>query len=106
MKKIAYCLSVLFVLGILAGCATPYHGAVFTQVNLASGHLQYPIDAAKGDKKGESSCIGVLGLIAVGDASVGEAMIQGGIKKVHHVDYQVTSVLGLFATHTTTVYGE
>jgi hypothetical protein len=106
MKKIIGCIMAVCLVGILTGCATPYQGSVFTDVKLASHHLQYPIDAANGEKTGESSCIGILGLIATGDASVGAAMKQGGITKIHHVDYGYTSVLFIFAKHTTTVYGQ
>ncbi|RLC44605.1 MAG: hypothetical protein DRH57_09010, partial [Candidatus Cloacimonadota bacterium] len=27
-------------------------------------------------------------------------MENGGIKKVHHIDYKSSSILGLFSTHT------
>jgi hypothetical protein len=33
-------------------------------------------------------------------------MDNGGIKKVHHVDYKVRNILGIIAEYTTTVYGE
>jgi len=42
----------------------------------------------------------------MGDASIQAAMQNGGITKIHHVDYKVTSVLGVYATYTTVVYGE
>jgi len=33
-------------------------------------------------------------------------MQVGGIKKIHHVDYRVFSVLGIFGRTTTQVWGE
>ena len=59
-----------------------------------------------GSKVGTSSSIGVLGLVNVGDASIQKAANQAGIKKVSHVDVKKTSVLGLFASYKTIVYGE
>lgn len=58
-------------------------------------------------KKGVSSATGVLGLIASGDASIKAAMENGGITKVHHVDYEKDIVLGgVYQKLTTIVYGE
>lgn len=59
-----------------------------------------------GIKVGTSNAIGVLGLVAVGDASITKAAKEGGITKISHVDIQKTSVLGLFASYKTMVYGE
>jgi hypothetical protein len=44
--------------------------------------------------------------IATGDSSVKKAMENGGITKIHHVDYQVMNVLGIYVKYTTVVYGE
>ncbi len=57
-------------------------------------------------KKGEASYTSILGLIATGDASLKEAMESGGITKVHHIDQQVTSILGIISTYKIIVYGE
>ena len=38
--------------------------------------------------------------------SIEEALAEGGIKKIHHIDYEITNVLGLFATKTIIIYGE
>jgi len=46
-----------------------------------------------------------LGLIATGDASIRAAMEDGGITEVVYVDYESTSILGLYATFTVVVYG-
>ena len=59
-----------------------------------------------GSKKGEASTVSVLGWFAVGDASVQKAAKEAGITKISHVDEESTSVLGLFAKYTITVYGE
>ncbi len=44
--------------------------------------------------------------IFTGDASLEAAMKQVGITKVHHIDQEVTSILGLWSTYTIYVYGE
>ncbi len=107
MKRLGLFIVSLFFVGMLAGCAaSPYQGMIYSDVILNSYHLQPPMDAQSAQKSGTSSCSCILGLIAVGDASVGAAMQQGGIKKCHHVDYSHMNFLGFFAQHTTTVYGE
>ncbi len=58
-----------------------------------------------GTKVGTSHAIGVLGLVGIGDYGYNEAIKNGNIKKVSHVDYEVFSVLGLFSKVTTYVYG-
>ena len=59
-----------------------------------------------GTKVGTSKSIGVLGLVAIGDASIQTAANSAGIKKISHVDAKKTSVLGLFAKYELLVYGE
>ncbi|MCM1070136.1 MAG: TRL-like family protein [Alistipes timonensis] len=59
-----------------------------------------------GTKVGTSSSLGVLGLVSVGDASIQTAANSAGIKKISHVDVQKTSILGLYASYKTVVYGE
>lgn len=56
-------------------------------------------------KKGVASSKGII-LFNTGDASIGAAMREGGLSKVHHVDYDVTNILFLYNEIKTTVYGE
>lgn len=92
---------------LLSGCAmmmssAPVSGALFTDVRA-------PITATPGpsySKVGQASATSILGIIATGDASIEAAMRNGDITKIHHVDYKINSVLGLFATYTIYVYGE
>lgn len=56
-------------------------------------------------KVGEASSEAII-CVATGDSSIKAAAANGGITKIQHVDYHVTSVLGLYAKTTTTVYGE
>ena len=57
-------------------------------------------------KKGEASFTSILGILATGDASLKEAMETGGITKVHHIDQEVSSILGIISTYKIIVYGE
>jgi len=57
-------------------------------------------------KRGEAKYTSILGIIATGDASLKEAMESGGITKVHHIDQQITNILGVVATYKIIVYGE
>lgn len=59
-----------------------------------------------GKKVGTSKAINVLGFVASGDASINSAAKNAGIKKISHVDQKQTSILGLFSTYETIVYGE
>jgi len=60
-----------------------------------------------GNKQGKSSAVSILGLIAVGDASMAKAAKAGRITKISTVDTKYTSVLfGLYCKTTTEVSGE
>ncbi len=47
-----------------------------------------------------------LGMVAIGDASIEAAKKNGGITKVHHVDWAVENILGIIGKYRVTVYGE
>lgn len=106
MKKIfiVFVLAV-FLGGLIVGCMpvkSPVVGVVFTDVKAN--------DSATSNvgmkKSGNAKCITVLGLVAVGDCSIETAMKNGGITKVHHVDYEAKNILGIYAEYTVNVYGE
>jgi len=91
----------------LAGCGavavSPVTGTLYTNVKGTYGGVT-PLEGAS--KEGKASCQSILGLAALGDCSIQKAMENGGITKIHHVDYQTQNILGIFATHTVIVYGE
>jgi hypothetical protein len=93
-------------LPLIAGCAAyavaPVTGFVYTDVKGPMTATSNP----GGEKVGTAICTSILGLVAQGDASIETAARNGGITKIHHVDYHSTSILGIYATFTTTVYGE
>ena len=58
-------------------------------------------------KTGEATCSAFMGIVSAGDCSINAAMQNGGISKVHHVDFQHSVILGGLAdSHTTIVHGE
>jgi len=104
MKVVSVLLAVTVMCVFITGCASSMpNGALLTQVKLpvATSDL-----AAKGPKVGVSECVSYFGLIATGDASIDTAMRQGGITKVHHVDWEVDNLLGLIGKYKCVVYGE
>jgi hypothetical protein len=44
-------------------------------------------------KMGSVECASILGLFATGDASIETAMKNGGITKIHHIDYHSTGII-------------
>ena len=99
--------------GLLAmatsGCAAFAHGGD----SLVTGYIYsgYKTDGQIGNgeaatKTGEACASSILGLVATGDASVSAAKAEGGIKEVSHVDHDVFSVLGIYATTCTIVVGK
>jgi TRL-like protein family len=103
----------LIVVGILAvmtvamvGCVSPVGapimGAIYTDVTGPG----YAIDStAAFSKVGTSECSAII-CVATGDASVQKAAQSVGITKIHHVDVNYMSILGLYGKVVTTVYGE
>ena len=60
-----------------------------------------------GSKVGESKMQSILWLVAWGDAGTQAAARNGGITTITHADRRVLSILGgLYAEHTTIVYGD
>ncbi len=105
MKKVILSLSAVLAL-TLASCSTISTGAGIGALYTGTSEGKIATSNTVGTKVGTSSSIGVLGLVVVGDASIQEAANKAGIKKISHVDVQKTSVLGLFASYKTVVYGE
>lgn len=91
---------------ILASCSTISTGAGMGVAYTSVTEGQIATSNNAGTKVGTSSATGVLGLVAIGDASIQNAAKQAGITRISHVDAKKTSILGLFATYKTIVYGE
>lgn len=61
---------------------------------------------AGSSKVGTAEVKGYVGLVAMGDASIQTAAREAGITRIHHVDYQSKSYLGLYTIYTIIVYGD
>jgi hypothetical protein len=96
---------VLIAVFFLSGCAmtmTPAIGFLYSDVSgphSATSNATY-------SKMGTSKAQSILGWVALGDASIEAAMKNGGITKVHHVDYHTKNILSIYSELTVFVYGE
>lgn len=98
--------ALLVLAAFFAGCAayavSPVTGFIYTGV-------KGPVDSgvqADAAKEGKACASSILGWIATGDASIDAAKKAGGIKEVSSVDFQSTSILGLYAQFCTIVRGK
>ncbi len=89
----------------LSGCATaisPVNGSLYSNVRapmMATDNNEKPT------KIGRANARSILGIYAVGDASIESAAKNAGITRIHHVDYQTQTILGVVADFTVIVYG-
>lgn len=107
MKKLIVCASAAAMVVLATGCVGP-NGPLVGTVGGIYSDVSGPIAVTSNtgaSKSGSAVSKGVLGF-AWGDSSIKAAAAAGGITKVQHVDYHVTSVLGIYCETTVTVYGE
>jgi hypothetical protein len=103
MRKIMIAAVLIAVSQLAMACAmakSPVTGVWYTNVKAPEA-----VGAGPAVKSGESCATSILGLIAVGDASIDAARKAGGIVDVAYVDSQSFSLLGLFATYCVQVRG-
>jgi hypothetical protein len=106
MNKLARRLTLAIVCAsFLTGCTTVGHAPVTSLVTLREKGPVSAGSAAGSSKVGRSEAWGIL-VFATGDASISAAMQNGGITRIHHVDHETSSFLGVYAKYTTIVYGE
>lgn len=105
-KRMKRTLLALAVLGIVAQSglaqADPY-----TKGNIWENTI-VPLDAAKpemNDREGEATCKNVLNMVQWGECGVAQAMQNGKIQKVNHVDVHREGSI-FFKKVTTKVYGK
>ena len=105
MKKVIAGIAVLSVCSMLfSGCATSFpQGVFFTQLRLP---LAATSNGTRSPKVGTAECVSYLGLITTGDASIQTAKRNGGLTKIHHVDWEVENILGIIGKYKLIVYGE
>lgn len=99
MKK-AICAAVAAISLSLTACGSM--GMIYTDYTAAGTATSNTL----GSKVGSAQRTSVLGLVAIGNSGIEAAAKSAGITKVSHVDVREFSVLGLFSTVTTYVYGE
>lgn len=106
MKKLARSLTLAIVAAcLLTGCMTMGHAPVTSLITLEEKGPVAVGPAAGSSKVGRAEAWGIL-VFATGDASISAAMKNGGITRIHHVDHETSSFLGVYAKYTTIVYGE
>lgn len=106
MKKFATAALLAAILLGGASCAsTKPVGILYTDIRvpITTGNAA---DATASPKVGVAVSKSVLGLVATGDSSITAACANGGIRKIHHVDWEANSILGLFSTYRCVVWGE
>lgn len=106
MRKVLCGLGVAVVAGaaiFTVGCASPYpQGIIYTDLSLphtATANAASP-------KMGVAECTSILALVTMGDASINTAAKNGGITKIHSVDWEAKNILGIYGTYRTIVRGE
>ena len=107
MRKLIGCASAGALAVLLTGCVGPM-GPMGAAVGMVSTDVSGPVLAtgnAGASKVGQASSTGII-CIATGDSSIKAACANGGITKISHVDYHITSVLSVYTKTTVTVYGE
>ncbi len=107
MKKIIAFVMLCASAVMFTGCGViPMKGTVLTPITLEHVVSEPVVDnGVRPIKRGETTSGGII-LFGTGDASIGTAMRNGGITKVHHVDYSVMNILFLYTEMKTIVYGE
>ena len=104
MKKL---LVVAALAAIGSGCVMvgPSNAKSALTLDVQSPDMSFVDNSVQPLKKGTATSQGILCFVD-GDASLKAAMENGGITKVHHVDYKVKNILGIVGSTTTIVYGE
>mgnify|MGYP006300153009 CR=1 FL=1 len=107
-KKLVTLASSVIAAFLLSGCLVapvmPPTGVIFTS-------YKAPLDwdqegQTLGTKTGSSQSMSILGLVAIGDASIAEAAKDGGLTAIHGADYEYFHVLGVYQRYRTILHGE
>ena len=104
MKKL---IAVAALAVIASGCIMvgKTNAAAPLMLNVQSPDTSFIDNSVNPAKKGTATASGII-IFTEGDASLKKAMENGGITKVHHVDYEVKSIFGIVGSSTTIVWGE
>ena len=103
MRRTFLVLGCVAAVGLLSGCVTSFPvGSIFTEVSLPVAVTSQ----GSYSKVGRAQCESILGLVAIGDASIEQACKNGNITKIHHVDWKARNILGVIGKYECVVYGE
>ena len=107
MKKVLVPLCMIAAMMTFTGCVMAPGRSVVAplQMSVGSPGLDFVDNSVRPLKSGKATATGII-FFADGNASIKAAMEQGGITKVHHVDYETTNIFGIIASHTVIVWGE
>lgn len=106
MKKLMTLTMGIAVAMMMAGCVTSY-GTIGAPLTLDQTYTDtnFIDNAVRPVKKGSATVTGIV-LFTSESASIMTAMKNGGITKIHHVDYRVKNIFNLFVEKTVIVWGE
>jgi len=105
MAKRLLVLALLVSVVMMAGCVMPYRATISAPIMKTNSAIMLGDTSVGYSKVGEAECEGIV-LVAFGDASIKAAMEDGGITRIHHVDSEEISVLGVYCRQVIKVYGE
>jgi hypothetical protein len=78
---------------LVSGCASmraPTYGVLYTDVHAGEGVTE----SQSGNRVGEACAMSILGLVAIGDASIEAARRNGAVTMITSVDAHYYSLLG------------
>lgn len=103
MKKL---LALAALVACASGCVMVGPSNAESAITLDVGAPGASFDNSVGmTKVGKATSSGII-CFTEGDSSIKAAMENGGITKIHHIDYKVRNILGIVGSSTTIVYGE
>ena len=104
MKKLMFC---AVLAAAASGCVMvgKTNAAAPIVIDVQSPDVSFIDNSVKPVKQGTASATGII-CVTQGDASIKAAMENGGITKIHHVDYKVNNIFGIVGSTTTIVWGE
>jgi hypothetical protein len=107
MKNLVNVALAVVMVSTLGGCAMASggNGAVLGTI-YTSYKMGGAVGSGTGTKSGEACASSILGIFASGDASISAAKAAGGITQLAHVDHNVSSILGIYASTCTVAVGQ
>ena len=102
MKKLFFAICVVALFSSCAAVQSPVGAWAYVNVK---GPVAVTSNSGS-SKVGTAECVGYLGLVSMGDASIQTAAKSAGISRIHHVDYESNSIVGIIGKYKVVVYGD